>query len=467
MDKPSENSGFLGDKFSGQEVNPSAEVWDGIAAGIGNGPLASAFSAYEENPSSAVWSGIEAAIHPQRRRAIVWWWSSAASFLLLLGLASYLLMVEGVSHSGFVLNQPDIGPLKSELILAENADDSPLVEDSQNADNQLLTNEADNSGVGTSDNLADDSSPTPGSSQTDGIDAPNQPPADRSAVAQNDPEPGSFELEDHLDSGPAPMEGIAVLSGIVDHSIPERNLIHFPFIPPPPGHEPLAESGDHYALAGSFSPFFNATSGGTARSNSPLSVQEADQITNDGAGGESPVTTFVDELNSANTETQYAPPLTFGVQFIALNHKRISLGTGIDVTTLRGNSTTSFGSLTNEQRFNQQYLGVPVFAQIHIVRKEKFGLYARTGGVLDIGWRSKTDIEDYDAGELINAYSYRFRPGNQVRMINALGVRSQLTESFGVFVEGNGSLLLYQSNSNLWSGRRFWPSLGVGVSVGF
>jgi hypothetical protein len=33
VDKPSENSGFLNDKFSGQEVNPSADLWDGVAAG--------------------------------------------------------------------------------------------------------------------------------------------------------------------------------------------------------------------------------------------------------------------------------------------------------------------------------------------------------------------------------------------------------------------------------------------------
>lgn len=456
MDKPSENSGFLNDKFSGQEVNPPADLWDGIAAGTGTGPLAQAFGGYESPPSPAVWNGIAATLHPERRRAVVWWWSSAASVLLLLGVSSFFLINHSVSTSHFVLNQPDVNPVENRLPASvDNQDEdssTPFVSDDIPEENPSNQDEAPNAQRSKHDPTGDL----------------------KNSLALEEPEPsetgGIQGTQDQVPDSPG-IENIAFLNsltGLVQQDLPVGNLIFFPSIPPPPGNNSGSESEHLFALAGSFSPFINQPN--TSMTDASInSLPSADLTENEGFGGtDTPVVNvFTEASNYDNSNTEYSPPLSFGIQFIALNHKRISLGTGVEITTLGGKLTSTYGQYSTEQQFSQQYIGVPLFAQMDWLRRKKFTLYTKTGGVFDIGWKSNTQVNDFDGENLTKSYTYSFRPGNQARMINSLGVRSKLTDSVSFFIEGNGSIMLYQANSNLWSGRKFWPSMGVGIVVGF
>ena len=456
MDKPSENSGFLNDKFSGQEATPSAGLWDGIAAETGTGPLASAFGAYESTPSASVWDGVAATLHPKRRRAMIWWWSSAASVLLLLGVTSFFLMNHTVSSNHFVLNQPEVNPIEDRVPVAFENEEAA-------SPNAIITNDkTDNDRVNQQSPQED-----PRIKKSTDRRQNNSLALQESKAPQAPSSDGNEKRKEQ--TGTSELERLAFLNALpatVEQDIPEGQLIYFPSIPPPPGGE--TESENLFALAGSFSPFVNQPSAQT--SESILNTFSTSGLTENNGFDEAdtPVLNPLDEsLGNVDSETQYSPPLTFGIQFIAINHKRISLGTGVEVTTLGGKSESTFGSFSTEQQFSQQYIGVPLFAQVDWFQREKFSLYIKTGGVFDIGWRSQTQIDDFEDDNLTNSYTYSFRPGNQARMINSLGFRSSLTNSLSLFIEGNGSILLYQANSNLWSGRKFWPSMGVGVIVGF
>lgn len=467
MDKPSENSGFLNDKFSGQEVNPSADLWDGVAAGAGTGPLAGAFSEFETSPSTSVWNGISAALHPERRRAIIWWFSSAASILLLLGISTFLFINYGESTSQYTLDQTDVDPWNERTT-------SPTSQSEDDVNTSLVESRS-----------IDDVPESTGWPTFESIRPTEQEVGNGSSVAQNEPghkndlqiNPKNLQAQSDKNNVINPIDNnqhnidslneMPTIPGSVAHGLPDAALAYYPFIPPPSNNNAGSLPNDEklFAMAGSFSPYINSASSSSSESRGDATISSSSTEETD---SDIPVINFLEESNGqSNTETQYSPPLSYGLQFIAFNHKKISLGAGVEITTLQGKSTTSYGSYLNEQEFSQKYIGIPIFAQIDLLTKKKFCLYTKAGGVYDIGWRSETQVTDYDASNQSSSYAYSFRPGNQARLTSGLGVRSRFSDTFSIFLEGNGSLLIYQANSNLWSGRKFWPNMGVGLSVAF
>ena len=414
MAKPSEHNDKLGDKFYDYSVPPSEGLWEGIQASAGlKGGVASSFESYAVEPSGAVWSGIAATLHPNRKRIIAWWSTgAAAAVLVLLGSGLWFNAATGDSV-GQTIAEYENGPRWESRENRESivSNESPRKDARGNADNQkaMASNES-----------------------------PRKDARGNSMLKSKD-------------------------AALLTYDLAQGEPVHFPWIPPMEEPTPVALDDD-WALTASLSPFFNspaASENGNVTSNiDPVAIFESTDETSMNAGLE-----YVGaSMNVSDyAELNYRPPISFGGHVVALNSKRVGLGTGFQFTLLRGNALTEFGNLETRQSFSQQYLGFPLFAELKLIRKPKFSLYTRGGAQYDLGLKSTTTVEDIENGEVVNSFQSSFKPTNQVSAITGLGAATRINESFSLFFEGSANVILYQQGANLWSQRRVWPFGSFGL----
>ncbi|NNE54719.1 MAG: hypothetical protein HKN32_01770, partial [Flavobacteriales bacterium] len=449
------------DKFHDYRLDPSDMLWDGIQArgGLKEG-IAATMSSYSFSPSDRVWKSISASLHPHRRAALIWWWSSAASIVLLFGFSLWFVNSNnGISHVALQAEGPSISIPKREVMTEPDMSAQSVSSTSENAVEQ----------VGAYDSIVSNRS---SKEQNDVASDELAYSTDESAENQSETNGNSSHhvesVKDHGSHGvqeysQIPSHGSPMLS----YTMPQTQLKSYPFIPPP--QEALVEvEEDRWVLMAAVSPYggsndLSVGNNAVESSNSFAGAATQDLNTTE----ESDVFTAVAMNVHQENDLEFNPPVSFGGMIVGLNDRVISPGGGFQYTVLSGSVSSTYEEFETRQSFVQHYLGIPFFAEVDLIRKEKFALYSRLGGQFDFGVKSSTHVVNLENSTANSEYRYSFKPSNQWSGVGGFGARVSITDRMGIYMEGTANYMLPSQSTNLWSQRKVWPKASVGVRFGF
>ncbi len=455
MEEPSDNSGFLGDKFDDFEFQPRDQVWDRVQQDVGSdsraGFLATTLGALAHRPRPAVWRKIVRELHPQvaRRRAFVWW-SAAASVAVLITWAAFNYTSGGTAPAATRL----AGQTEEIVPVAPRVDErrtSPMEE--------VPATEGQ-------ENLA----------ATESVDTPLNkciPPTTPNStfpIANNftpDPQP-------EKNTSPAPqLRERRAVDGLTARSVDAWAAAELPMrveeetqlapvmieIPLAPGEEPEGSDRGYSALLASSvtssSPFGTLALGG---------LRDFESFTQDDltSGGISQSEGF---LNAAypRTREEYETPIIVGGKFRTRWSRRWSSDWGVNYTHMGSMLRRSSTSENIESNSVRRYLGPSAEIVLDLMPDRKVNLYLSSGLKYDIGlgtWVTETFNSNTPG---TTAESVRSRLGSQLSGLGGMGLDIGLTPQLSLFGQTNINYMLRDRSFNLWSFRKYYPSVQAGL----
>jgi hypothetical protein len=464
----SENKGRLGDKFEGFQHPPSDAVWDRIAATPTDRPLGARFRMFAVVPNPRVWRRIAAQLQPQQRRSTVIWWSAAAGIALSIGF--YLLQptTETPMAKNFaVRNWHEMSPKPlMDSGSANGTVGSPLNSDSYQNSNQNslaftpshqtprvpfrprliddLENGVEGSAVPVDFGHGQSGNSIAGISSTKAMEMSALPSRKVGIFAENKEETYREilfwqTLQQELDMQQQAENALA--------------------------NEKLNDSDDDtpklFAQAGSNLSAVNGTFG-------PMAL-DANDFPELGLNA-TPLSLSGDTQNFASTESSgiaenYQTPLILGAYLDHPIGKGFGISGGLVYSKLQSTVEVTGVNFVQNMSLTRQFLGLAAGGTYTLPLGKHFATYASTGVQLDQGLGRHRVLSTRTGGTLVSKVEDRSNNGQQMSANLGLGIRYNLLKRVGLYAQGTAAHYFWQSEENLWTTKRVWPMMQVGVRV--
>lgn len=488
------DKGHLGSMFDDFEFEPRPELWDRIES-QSTGPeeagnLAPMFTEYTHAPHSRVWRAIANQLQPGRRRRAVIWWSVAAGIALLIGFTAAFRAGTDIGASGAgtggewaageesirLVRDAESGVEGSGAIEWRDSLRALFADGSGNCINlnpyQVIPLDLDFQFGPLWDQMQWGQYQNQFQYQMPGTG--NDHFAYQNPYMNGYPDPfGNWNLNvwpqtvEELEESKALKE---MMNSGMDSRTPDLMAMESDAGSFGLSYVDLADVRKkkpdlETRLGSSLSPTANLRS----LSNADLNLDNADptyhQGVNSGGGTGLDINALAEESLSVGSNEVFRTPISIGFAMQWYLSNRWSLLPGLAYQRVNSEVDNTNGLDGEIHKFTRNYLGVTAGVQYDLVKRERYQLYATGGMQYDMGMRITERIETLSGGETVDQSSKSGPLGNQIGGSGGMGMRYKIGKRMGIYAQGTVMRYLHQSEYNLWSTKKYWPSAQVGLTL--
>lgn len=454
MEVHSEKSGNLGGKFEGFTHPPREEVWERIAATPTDRPLGVRFRGFAWTPSVRVWRRIAAELHPQARRRALLAWSAAASVVMAVGMA--LLWPSATAPLAQPLAESQgKGAVRPKPGLGSHGEAQPIA---------TIQASTGTTGLPTHPGRLTSEGPAHLSTTSHTGYHPSLyaaiPPAGGAASGMQATTgiPTAWEwLDSRIPTVRVADEEIAYRvrfwQGLQVEAGVERQRALLAEL-----ERPLPTTEDDPVLVARLGSSIAAGSRGNFKGDRIL------EDLNNFSGGGLGVTAAQDQAEREMVEN-FQSPVVIGAFVDRPVWKNLAATAGLVYTRMQSHVEAASGNVAERLDITRQYLGLAGGAAYSLPLSKRLGTYVNGGLQFDLGLGKHREWHRSVGDSVVDEATYNEKSGRQANVHLGLGLRYTLYKGIGLYVQGTAARYFLQTEPNLWSTRRMWPTLQVGIRV--
>lgn len=468
MELHSENKGRLGDKFEGFQHPPSDAVWDRIAATPTDRPLGARFRMFAVVPNPRVWRRIAAQLQPQQRRVGLIWWSAAAGIALLIGFALFQPAAETPFAKNFaLLKLPDTSSmLTMDTASGKGTIVSPIESDLYQNENQHSIAVANQHHAGTIpirprliDNFENGA-------------IGSAVPSDFGHLSSEDPI--AFILAQKNDRlQKMTFRETKLLSESMEETY--REMLFWQTLQQELDMQQQAETAllaNDLKQKDEDAPQYFAQAGSNISGGNGIFAEAASDVNQLPEWGfaELPLSLSAGQDGLASSESdgiqeEFRTPLIFGAYLDRHIAKGFGISGGLVYTKLQSSAVATGANLAQRMDITRQYLGLAASGTYTLPLGKHFATYASTGLQFDQGLGRHRVLTTRSGETVLSREEERDNNGVQMSANLGLGIRYNILKRVGLYAQGTAAHYFLQSEENLWTTKKVWPMMQVGVRV--